>query len=293
MIAFGSSMTSPEAYERFAQPGIERAAEPDSVIYPHQSAGSIARSYNLMCDLASAHADLEALVLVHQDAEIIDDALCAKVRKALADERVGVAGCAGATGASTIAWWEGTLIAGGGRVRYGIAGGGDLAASDWPGPVADGPEAETLDGYLLALSPWAVRNLRFDEGLGQLYGHDHDICHQARAAGRAVVVTDIAVAHHHSLDLVVDTEPWIAAHVRTAEKWDGGPPADDPSWRARARHAEAQAALARLRGESERLQGNASVRAGEEALDRVTRTLSWRLTAPLRRLNHALGRSSE
>jgi hypothetical protein len=58
MIAFGSSMTSPEAYERFAKPGIARAAEPDSEVFAYQAAGSISRSYNLMLDKAAAQDDL-------------------------------------------------------------------------------------------------------------------------------------------------------------------------------------------------------------------------------------------
>jgi hypothetical protein len=72
MIAFGSSMTSPEIYERWAQPGIECAAEPDSRVLAFQGSGSVFRSYNLILENATAFDDLEALVLVHQDAEIVD-----------------------------------------------------------------------------------------------------------------------------------------------------------------------------------------------------------------------------
>src|SRR5947209_9834040 len=50
MIAFGCSIIMPEAYERFAKPGIERAAEPDSPILANAAVGSIARSYNLLLD---------------------------------------------------------------------------------------------------------------------------------------------------------------------------------------------------------------------------------------------------
>ena len=39
----------------------------------------------------------------------------------------------------------------------------------------------------MVLSPWAVRELRFDESLGKLHGYDFDICMQARAAGKKVV----------------------------------------------------------------------------------------------------------
>ena len=55
------------------------------------AAGSIFRSYNLILDAAAAREDLEALVLVHQDAELADPDFCAKLRRALADPDVGVA----------------------------------------------------------------------------------------------------------------------------------------------------------------------------------------------------------
>ena len=294
MIAFGSSMTSPEAYERYAKPGILRAAEPDSEIYAFQAAGSIFRSYNLMLEKAAARPDLEALVLVHQDAEIIDPNFCSKLREVLRDPDVGVVGCVGATGAHSIAWWEGSVSGGSAVYRYGQLGGGDMPAVAWggeetPREVRTG-EVETLDGFMLALPSWTVRNLRFDESLGQLYGHDFDFCLQVRAAGRKVVTADLQVAHHHSLDLVLENEPWVAAHIRVAEKWDGRipratPENGDDDWKRRARRAEAEAALARLVVRSKELQRDAREKELEDRLAEVTASLSWRITEPLRRLN--------
>jgi hypothetical protein len=294
MIAFGSSMTSPEAYERYAKPGILRTAEPDSEVYALQAAGSIFRSYNLMLDKAAAHRDLEALVLVHQDAEIIDPDFCSKLREVLRDPDVGVVGCVGAVGARSIAWWDGSVSGGSAVYRYGQLGGGDMPAVAWggeqtPREVRTG-EVETLDGFMLALSPWAARNLRFDESLGQLYGHDFDFCAQVRAAGRKVVTADLRVAHHHSLDLVLDNEPWVAAHIRVAEKWDGRlpgttPQAGDGDWKRRARRAEAEAALARLVVRSKELQRDAREKEFEDRMQEVTGSVSWHITEPLRRLN--------
>ena len=288
MIAFGCSMTAPDTYERLAARGIRLAAEPDSEIYPFQT-DSIARSYNLMLDHAGEHEDLEALVLVHQDAEIIDPGFCTKARLALSDPDVGVAGCVGATGATGVAWWEGRVSGGPAVYRYGEAGGGDMPAIAWGGDAAATErtgEVDTLYGFVMVLSPWTVRNLRFDESLGTLHGHDFDFCRQVRAAGRTVVTADLAVAHHHSLDLVSERDegPWKAAQARVAEKWDPGEAGDD-AWVARARRAEGEAALARLLGESRRLQDEAAASREESRLDAVTNSASWRLTAPLRRLN--------
>ncbi|HEY1273569.1 MAG TPA: glycosyltransferase [Thermoleophilaceae bacterium] len=294
MIAFGCSMTDPDLYALRAKAGVVRAMEPDSQVFAIQAAGPIFRSYNLLMQKAARIPDLEALVLVHQDAEIIDPRFCDKLREALADEEVAIVGCVGAVGAPGIAWWEGDVSGGSAVCRYGELGGGELPAVAFggegtPRDVRIG-SVDTVDGFMLGLSPWAVRSLEFDESLGFLYGHDFDFCLQALASGRRVVTADLAVAHHHSLDLVTDNEPWIAAHVRTAEKWDGRMPHVEQrewngDWRRRARRAEAEAAAARLLVLSKELQRDAQ----EEELERrrrdVTETLSWRVTEPLRRMN--------
>jgi len=105
MIAFGTSITKPEVFRRCAEPGIRHAAEPHSRIDAMPAVGTIFRSYNALLDRASEHDDLEALVLVHQDTELVDADLCTKVRKALRDPDVGVLGCVGAVGVRSIAWW--------------------------------------------------------------------------------------------------------------------------------------------------------------------------------------------
>ena len=288
MIAFGASMTSPEAYAQFAEPGVRRAMESDSQLFAHQAAGSIFRTYNLILDEAGAHDDLEALVLVHQDAEIDDAGLCGKLRHALADPDVGVVGCLGATGVGSIAWWEGSVSGGGAAYRYGEASGGDMPVAAWGGDPGAAPrtgEVEVVSGFLMALSPWVVRNVRFDEALGTQHGFDVDFCFAVRAAGRKVVTADLRVLHHHSLDLVTRNEPWMAAHIRVADKWErlnGIPEAD---WRQRARRAEAEAALARLVVEARQRERDALAASQKRRLASVTDTLSWRMTEPLRRLN--------
>jgi Glycosyltransferase like family len=291
VIAFGSSMTSPDIYKRWAQPGIQLAAEPDSQVFAFQAAGSIFRSYNLILDQAAALDDLEALVLVHQDAEIVDPDFCARLRRALSDPQVGVVGCVGASGVSNFAWWEGSVTWGSSFYRYGELGGGELSGATWNGNErsARTGDVDVVHGFLLALSPWTVRSIRFDESLGTLlHGYDVDLCMQVRAAGRKVMVADLKVAHHHSLDLVTEPESWVAAHVRLAEKWEGrvgnlDSPAGD--WKERARRAEAEAAAARLLVSSKQLQRHAGDEEHEHDLERITETPSWRITAPLRRLN--------
>src|SRR5215204_6465627 len=230
MIAFGVSITDPEQYERFAEPGMRLVAEPDSAILARGTAGSVFRSYNMLMDEASKLSGLEALVLIHQDAEITDPDFLQKLREAIRDPDVAIVGCVGAIGVRNIAWWEGSVTWASFTHRYTELGGGDLPALSWRKddlPVfAHTGEVDTVDGFVLALSPWVVRNVRFDESLGQqLHGYDLDFCLQAREAGRKVVTADFKVVHHHSLDLVSNPETWIAAHMRVAEKWEGRMPA--------------------------------------------------------------------
>jgi Glycosyltransferase like family len=288
MIAFGSAITAPEIYERHAGPGIDAAAEPDSARFVYRATSSIFRSYNLILDRAAARDDLEALVLVHQDTEIVDPELCAKLRATLADPDVGIVGCIGATGVRSLAWWEGSVTWASFIHRYAELGGGDLPGFSWP--TGDRPafartgEVDVVDGFLLVLSPWVVRNLRFDESLGSLHGYDVDLCLQARAAGRKVVTADLRAIHNHSLDLVSDIEGWVEAHMRLAEKWDGRIPGDHAgeNWKRRARRAEAEAEAARAVAVSHQLRYDAR----ERVLVEMRESIGWRITEPLRRLNH-------
>jgi hypothetical protein len=293
MIAFATATTKPEVYRRCAGPGIARASEADSEIRAMPSIGSIFASYNALLDEFSARDDLEALVLVHQDAEIIEPDFCQIVRRALADPQVGLVGCVGAVGVRSIAWWEASVTLASFVNRYQEHGGGDLASFSWeweeaPAYARTG-EVETLDGFVLVLSPWVVRNLRFDESLGQFHGYDLDFCLQVRAAGRMVVTADFRAVHHRQLEMVPDPEGWIEAHVKVAEKWDGQMAigTGSGSWRERALRAEADADAALVLGYMNVLETNARVRELQAALEETTTSVSWRLTAPLRRVTRA------
>jgi Glycosyltransferase like family len=293
MIAFGCPITAPEVYERRAARGIAAAAEPDSARFPFRATRSLFASNNLILDQAAARDDLEALVLVHQDTEITDPDFCAKVRSALSDPAVAVAGCIGALGVRSIAWWEGSVTWASFVHRYGELGGGDLPGFAWDAgtrpPYARTGEVDAVDGFLMVLSPWAVRNVRFDESLGPLHGYDVDFCLQVRAAGRKVVTADFRAVHHHSLDLISDPHGWVEAHMRVADKWDGRMPgvgSGGGDWRLRARRAEAEAEAARAAAVSKQLQYEAREREFERRLEEMTTSIGWRLTEPLRRANH-------
>jgi hypothetical protein len=142
---------------------------------------------------------------------------------------------------------------------------------------------ESVDGLLLVLSPWAVRELRFDETLRRNWGHDVDFCRQARAAGRRVVTADLRVIDHHPLELVDEMAVWVDAHVDLASKWEEDGP--DGDWKPRARRAEAEREAERAIAYSNALIHDARVAELERELAAVTSTLAWRVTEPLRRAN--------
>lgn len=290
MIAFGSSITKPEVYGRCAGPGISRASEPDSEVFEMPSVGSIFHSYNTLLDHFAPRSDLEALVLVHQDAEIVDDDFCAIVRRVLEEPDVGVVGCVGAVGVRSIAWWEASVTCASFINRYDEHGGGDLSSFSWA--WSDAPayarmgEVETIDGFVMVLSPWVVRHVRFDENLGSFHGYDLDLCLQVRRAGRKVMTADFRAIHHRQLEMVPDPEQWIDAHIRLAEKWDGrmGIGTGAGTWRDRALRAEADTDAALLLAHQNALESDARVLELQRGLQETSTSVSWRLTAPLRRL---------
>jgi GT2 family glycosyltransferase len=293
MIAFGCAITDVPTFEGCAEPGIRLAAEPDSKVWAHQSTGSLFRNYNLLLDMAREHEDLEALVLVHQDAEIVDPEFASKLREALRDEQVAIVGCAGAVGVRSIAWWEGAVTWASFTHRYPEWGGGDFDSLCWNQDriptFAQTGEVDSLDGFVMALSPWAVRELRFDESLGTLHGYDFDICMQARAAGRKVATADLRVVHHHSLNLVSDIDTWIEVHMRLADKWEeflSEAESGAGEWKQRARRAEAEAAVQKAQTVSTQMHYEALGREYE----RISKSASWRLTTPLRFLKRVFGR---
>lgn len=207
MIAFAACVASPEKFARFAAPGLRLAAEPDSPVLEATAHRSIFEAYNEVLDALAGREDLEALVLLHEDTEIADPGLCATLRRAFADPGVALVGAIGACGVTSIAWWEGE---GRGRVRE------TRGLIDFGG---GGHDVDAVDGLLIAMSPWAVRELRFDcERFTGFHAYDIDICFQARAAGRRVRVEDLRVLHH-TKGGYGDEAAWREADRRWREKW--------------------------------------------------------------------------
>ncbi len=212
MIAFGSAVASETEYRTWALPGIQRVAEADSLILAPSGLDSLQAAYNRMLEEVAAHEELEALVLLHEDVEIVDPAFTSKLRRRIAEADVAVVGVVGARGVRSLAWWEGDCFGAvaapaltrTGRIRF-------------PGGATQ--DVDVVDGLLMALSPWAVRHLRFDEAFApDFHGYDVDFCFQARALGRRVVVDDLAVVHHAAWAPRYG-EQWVRSAVALKRKW--------------------------------------------------------------------------
>lgn len=155
--------------------------------------------------------DVEALVLLHQDVEILDGAFAAKLRESLRDPLVAVVGAFGWRRVAGLAHWRDSVGAVG--VPRMLGADGQLDSITARGTV------EAVDGLLMTLSPWAIRTLRFDELFAPwFHGYDLDLCFQARERGRRVAVTDFQVAHHAALDFF-DRRTWVPAAKLWHCKW--------------------------------------------------------------------------
>ena len=143
---------------------------------------------------------------------------------------------------------------------------------------------------MLAFSPWAVRNIRFDESLSRFHGYDLDYCLQVREAGRKVVTADFRAIHHREIEMLPDPEEWIEAHISVAEKWNGRMPRVGTApgdWRERALRAEAERDVAGALAHTKVVELEARARELRRGIAETRGSLSWRLTAPVRRLGAA------
>lgn len=171
--------------------------------------------------------------------------------------------------------------------HYDERGGGEMRGLPWVECAPAPAEVDIVDGAVLVLSPWAVRNLRFDETLTLGHGFDVDFCLQARCAGRKVVTIDFSVIEQRPLKIIGDVAMWTEAHADFARKWTGNipgqPPVDD--YEALARRLEAEREAARSMAYFRRLSQDARIELYEREYQAALQTLSWKLTEPLRRVN--------
>jgi GT2 family glycosyltransferase len=212
MIAYACCVGSRATFARCAAPGLRRAMEPDSVLAEVTTEHSIHEAYNEVLAHFAGADDLEALVLLHEDTELLDPGFAEHVRRVLADPGVAIAGVVGARGVHRLEWWAGPVVGRLDETRGTVVG------------VAPAGDVDALDGLLLVLSPWAVRELRCDTAtFTGFHAYDVDLCLQARAAGRRVVAHPFAVFHHATTGKDRLDEGFMAADAALRRKWGLAP----------------------------------------------------------------------
>lgn len=167
----------------------------------------LAVAYNAILD-AYRGRDLDAVILLHDDLEIVDPDAEAKFLDALAEPDVAMVGVCGGKGDKSLAWWDSETI---GRQ---MTDSGMLDFGTRTGDVA------FVEGSIMAFSPWAVENLRFDARYPGFLGYD-DVCLTARDAGKRVVVADVDTHHHSTIGFKSPAiaEAWDVAEGIFQAKW--------------------------------------------------------------------------
>ena len=234
-----------------------------------------------------ARDDLEALVLVHQDAEIVDPDFCAKLREALAGPGRRRRG----------------LRRRDRRAQHRVVGGlGDLGVVHPPlrrarrrraaGVLVERRGAAAVRAHRRgrhrrrlrarrSRPGWSATSASTSRSASCTATTSTSACRCARPASK-VVTADFQVVHHHSLDLVSDPETWIEAHMRVAEKWDGRMPGIGAGRRrleaarpARGGRGGRGARAARSRRSSRPTRASVSSSASSRS---CTESIGWRLT---------------
>lgn len=202
MIVYGCCVGSWAKFQQYVAPRTEGRRVLTKSGYP-----GIVRAYNELLDEVQAYEDLEALVLLHDDLELVDPDAEAKLVAPLVDPDVALVGVAGGGGAE-LYWWNHAPV---GHQRT------DRRLIDF-GPREG--DVTLVEGSVLVLSPWLVRTLRFDPRFEHWHGYD-EIGMQVHAAGKRAVVVDVDT-HHHNQEGYLSEES--AAQCRLAnqlyrDKW--------------------------------------------------------------------------
>jgi glycosyl transferase family 2 len=170
-------------------------------------------AYNQIID-AHAVDPPDALILLHDDLQITDYAAEAKFLDALQLENVELVGVAGGydIGLHGLAWWNAKTV-------------GHQLTEDRL--LEFGPRegyVTSLEGSIMVLSPWAVRNVRFDQRFTGFHGYDDIGMTVNREHSRHVWVADVDTYHHTRLgfDSIESERVWLEADRKFREKWNLG-----------------------------------------------------------------------
>lgn len=203
-VAYGACVGS---WEKLRRNVIPRTGDRPLLALSGQT--QLTRAYNTILD-AYRGRDLDAVILLHDDLEMLDPLAEDKFLMALTDRDVALVGVCGGTGDKTLAWWTSETIG------HQMTDSGMLDFGERTGDVA------FIEGSIMVFSPWAVENLRFDPRYPGFLGYD-DVCLTARAAGKRVTVADVDTHHHSTIGFKSPAiaAAWDVAEEIFQEKWWG------------------------------------------------------------------------
>jgi hypothetical protein len=203
VIAYGVCVGSLDKFNSYVLPHTG-----DYPVFPMFHQTSIAAAYNSILAMASERQP-EMLILQHDDLEITDPEALVKLLEAVDEPDVALVGVAGATSIHGLDWWNAPD-----PIGHQLT---DSMLIDF-GPREG--DVVSLEGSILAFSPWAIENLRFDLRFPGFHGYD-EISMQAVHLGKRVVVRDVDTHHHTMVGFKskASEEGWHMCNAMFREKW--------------------------------------------------------------------------
>lgn len=208
VIVFGCCVGAGRRFEAIAEPALSRLMRPEDEIVALPGTDGICAVYNRVLRHARRRADCEAVVLLHDDTELVGGHTRDRLLRAVRRRGVGVVGVAGGRDLFGPQWWYA-------RRRVG-------RVVDHTAPrrfLRTRGDVDVVDGLVLVLAPAAFGSLDFDEqGLRGYHGYDTDYCLRVREAGLRVRVEPLDYVHRDKQDLG-DEAAYDGAQRLLLERW--------------------------------------------------------------------------
>lgn len=203
MLAYGVCVGSWDKVQKYVLPHVG-----DRPFLGLSGQRKITEAYNSIL-AAFQHRGLEALVLQHDDLQILDPDAEEKFLAAVQEPDVALVGVCGSTDILSMHWWNGHTLGhqytNSGLLDFGVRGG----------------EALFIEGSIMVFSPWAIENLRFDTRYPGFLGYD-DVCATAVLAGKRNLVVNVATHHHSTVGIKSESvrSDWEDTEALFWRKWD-------------------------------------------------------------------------
>jgi len=204
VVGYGVCVGSWDKFQRFVAP---HTVNRPLVTLSGQT--SIAEAYNAILAAYRERSErVDALILQHDDLEIIDPDAEEKFLATLTDQSVQLVGVAGGRGDTSLAWWNSETVG------HQLIDTGMLNFGERSGDVA------IIEGSVMCLSPHVIETLRFDTRYPGFHSYD-EICLTVRERGGRVVVADVDTHHHTTLGFSSEAsgQQWAEGDQLFKMKW--------------------------------------------------------------------------